>query len=188
MARQQTKSLWMVLWKALTLRENLYEEARSTPQAHRRALTIVVLAALSHALGGMVILLLNRAPFWLVAIALLIDSLSVVGGYYFWTLTILKIGQWLKSPDLTYADLLSPIGFAYAPQLLNIFTLVPLLGRPIQLVLAAWSLLAVIIAVREALNVRTARAALISLIGWPLIQIAIGSIQVVEQSWAQSLR
>jgi len=45
--------------------------------------------------------------------------------------------------------LLSPIGFAYAPQVLNFLTLVSLLGQPIGQVLAVWSLLAVIVAVHE---------------------------------------
>lgn len=181
--RSQRRTLWNVLWKALALQENLYEEARSTPRAHRRALTLVILAAISHALGGTVILLFGRTPVWFVLLAFVINAASVVGGYYFWTFSILKLGHWLKRKALTYEDLLSPIGFAYAPQVLNILTLVPLLGRPIQLILAAWSWLAVTIAVRESLDVGTPLAALICLIGWPIIQLAIGSLLILEQSW-----
>lgn len=184
MAKSHSKSLCTVLWKALTLKENLYDEARSTPKAHRRALTIVILAAVSHGLGGLVILLLNRANLPLLFLAFGVDTLSVLAGYYFWTFSILKVGQWLKPADPTYADLLSPIGFAYAPQVLNILTLIPLLGRPIELVLAVWSLLAVTIAVREALDIRTRKAVLICLVGWPLIQVSIGIIQVAMQSLA----
>jgi hypothetical protein len=93
----------------------------------------------------------------------------------------LKIGQWLKPIDPTYGDLLIPIGFAYAPQVLNFLTLIPLLGRPIELILALWSLLAVIVAVRQGLDITTQRATFICLVGWPLIQIAIGFVQVLEQ-------
>jgi len=183
-----TKTLWSILCKALTLRENLYEDALSTPKARRRALTIVVLAALSHALGGTVILLFGRAPLWFIFLAFFINAASVIAGYYFWTFTILKLGKWMKKRALSYDDLLTPIGFAYAPQILNVLTLIPLLGRPIQLILAAWSWLAVTIAVRESLNISTPPAALICLIGWPLIQFLIGSLQVLEQSWVQVLR
>ncbi|MGB7440756.1 MAG: YIP1 family protein [Coleofasciculaceae cyanobacterium] len=185
MAKSQPRRLWTTLCKALSLNANFYEDARNTPKTHRRALTIVILAALSHALGSAVILLLNRSPLPILLLALLIDTLSVVGGYYFWTFTIFKIGQWLKPIDPTYGDLLSPIGFAYAPQVLNFLTLIPLLGRPIELVLAIWSLLAVIVAVREGLDIRTRTAALICLVGWPLIQAAIGFIQVFEQFLAK---
>lgn len=77
--------------------------------------------------------------------------------------------------------MLSPIGFAYAPQVLNFLTLIPFLGRPIELVLSVWSLLAVIVAVRQGLDISTNWAALICLVGWPLIQVAIGLVQTFEQ-------
>lgn len=174
-------SLCTTLWNALALDANLYENARNTSATNRLARTIVILAAVSHALGSAVILLINLAPIPISVILLVIDALSVVGGYYFWTLTIWKIGQLLKRNSPTYGDLLSPIGFAYAPQVLNFLTLIPLLGRPIELVLSVWSLLAVIVAVREGLNISMPRAVLICLVGWPLVQVAVGFIQVLEQ-------
>jgi hypothetical protein len=109
-------NLGKTLWKALILDGDFYEKAPNTPKNQRIALTIVILAAISHALGTALILLINRASLGILAIALLLDSLSVVGGYYFWTLSIWKIGQWLKRHSLTYKDLLIPIGFAYAPK------------------------------------------------------------------------
>ncbi|MFB2769990.1 hypothetical protein ACE1AT_12005 [Pelatocladus sp. BLCC-F211] len=42
-------------------------------------------------------------------------------------------------------------------------------------------MLAVIVAVRQGLDISTRQAAFICLIGWPLIQILIGFIQVLEQ-------
>lgn len=174
-------SLGTTLWNALALNANFYENARNTPRTHRLARTIVILAAVSHALGSAVILLINRAMLPVLVLVLLIDGISVVGGYYFWTLTIWKIGQWLRRNSLSYGDLLSPIGFAYAPQVLNFLTLIPLLGQPIERVLAVWSLLAVIVAVRQGLDISTSWAALICLVGWPLIQVAISLVQTFEQ-------
>lgn len=179
--KDSKQSLCTTLWNALALDANLYENARNTPRTYRIAQTIVILAAVSHALGSAVILLINLATLPILVVALLIDALSVVGGYYFWTLSISKIGQWLKPNHVTYRELLLPIGFAYAPQVLNFLTLIPLLGRPIELVLSVWSLLAVIVAVRQGLDITTPKAALICLVGWPLVQVAVGLIQVLEQ-------
>jgi hypothetical protein len=173
--------LCKTLKNALTLNAHFYENAHNTPRNRRLALNIVILAAISRGVGTAVILLINLATLPVLIIALLIDALSLIVGYYFWTFTIWKIGQWLKPIDPTYSDLLSPTGFAYAPQVLNFLTLIPLLGRPIELILAVWSLLAVIIAVRQGLDISTAQAVLISLVGWPLVQVAIGFIQVLEQ-------
>ncbi|MCL1468820.1 YIP1 family protein [Argonema galeatum] len=173
--------LGKTIWKALALKGDFYENARNTPKTQRRSLTIVILAAVSHALGSAVILLINRATLPILVLALLIDGLSVAGGYYFWTLTISKLGQWLKPNHVSYKDLLIPIGYAYSPQSLNFLTVIPLLGRPIELVLSVWSLLAVIVAVRQGLDITTRKAWLICLVGWPLIQVAIGFVQVFEQ-------
>lgn len=180
-------SVCTTLWNALALDANLYENARNTPKTHELARTIVILAAVSHALGSAVILLINLAPVPIFVGGLLMNGFSVVGGYYFWTLTIWKIGQRLRRNSPSYGDLLSPIGFAYAPQVLNFLTLIPLVGQLIELVLAVWSLLAVTVAVRQGLNISTPKAILICLIGWPLIQAGVGFIQVLEQRLVETI-
>lgn len=169
------------LWNALSLNGNFYENSPYTPRTKRIALTIVILAAVSRVLGSAVILLINRTEASVLFLALLIDGLAVVGGYYFWTFTISKIGEWLKPGHVSYGELLIPIGFAYAPQALNFLTLIPLLGEGIERVLAVWSLLAVIVAVRQGLDIQTRWAVLICLVGWPLIQVAIGFMKIIEQ-------
>ncbi|MBG1241661.1 hypothetical protein [Nostoc sp. NZL] len=179
--KKSRQGLCHTLWYALALNGDFYENARNTQPNQRLALSIVILAAISHAIGSGVILLINRATVFVLLTGLLIDAIAIVAGYYFWTFTIFKIGQWLKPIDPTYGDLLIPIGFAYAPQVLNFLTLIPLLGQPIELILALWSLLAVIVAVRQGLDITTRGATFICLVGWPLIQIAIGFVQVLEQ-------
>jgi len=181
--KETRAGLGKTLWYALALNANFYENARNHPRTHRIALSIVILAAVSRALGSLVIAVINLASLPIVVLVLLVNGLSIVGGYYFWTFTIWKLGQWLKRDSpAAYGDLLGPIGFAYAPQVLNFLTLIPLLGQPIERILAIWSLLAVIVAVRQGLDINTARAALISLVGWPLIQLAIGFLQIYPQA------
>lgn len=178
--RNSHPGLCKTLKHAITLNASFYENARNTRQNKRIALTIVVLAAISRAIGTAVILLINLAALPVLIFIVLLDIITVILGYYLWTFTIWKIGQFLKHVDPNYTDLLSPIGFAYAPQILNLLTLIPLLGRPIELVLGVWSLLAVIIAVRQGLDISTLKAALICLIGWPIIQIVVGLVQVLQ--------
>jgi Yip1 domain len=170
------------LQHALALDGSFYDEAQYNPRNRQLALVIVVLAGVSHAIGSSIILIINRpiddqVTLLSLFVACFSTGLTIVAGYYLWTFAIWKIGQWLKPIDPTYNDLLTPIGFAYAPQVLNFLTVIPLLGRPIQLVLAVWSLLAVIVAVREGLDIRTDRAVLLSLIFWLPLQVAIGAVQ-----------
>ncbi|PSB11638.1 hypothetical protein C7B76_23055 [filamentous cyanobacterium CCP2] len=186
-----------VIWDALTLDERLYTDAHEHPRYRRIAQWIVAFAAISHAIGSTVILLVYRASVPLLLLGFLLNSLSVFLGYYFWTLTIWKIGRWLHRPSKarqaktepfsppSFKDLLSPIGFAHTPQVFNFLTVIPLLGRPIEIGLALWSLLAVIVAVRHGLSVSLWRSSLICGIGWPLVQVAIGVIQIWVQGWAE---
>ncbi|MBF2048681.1 MAG: YIP1 family protein [Elainella sp. C42_A2020_010] len=174
-------SVKTTLRHALALNAHFYDDAHYIPHSRRLARRIVVLAAISHAAGSLVILLLNRASPPLLLFGTLLNGFSVAAGYYLWTFAIWKIGQWLKPIDPTYNDLLSPIGFAYAPQVFNFLTLIPLLGRPIGLVLAVWSLLAVVVAIREGLDINARSAVVISLLSWVPLQVGIGAIQLLVQ-------
>lgn len=173
--------LFQTLKNALALNANFYEYAGYVSKNQTFAQTTVILAAISYTLGSSVVLFINRATILLLILGLIVNAVSIVLGYYFWTWTIWKVGQWLKPAAPSYRDLLIPIGFAYAPQVLNFLTVIPLLGRLIELILAIWSLLAVIVAVRQGLDISTQKAALICLLGWPLIQIAISFAQLWEQ-------
>ncbi|MBD2531864.1 hypothetical protein H6G97_20660 [Nostoc flagelliforme FACHB-838] len=176
-----TNGIRKVLWDVLALNANFYEDARRYPKAVKVAQVIVILAAIAHALGSVVIPLLAQVTLPLLLLIFAVNILSVVVGYYFWTFSIWKIGQQLQLPIHTYRELLIPIGFAYTPQILNFFTVIPLLGRPIEIGLSTWSLLAVIVAIKRGFNINLGRAILICLFGWLIVEIAIGVIQVIIQ-------
>ncbi len=180
--KETRKDLGKTLVSALSLDANFYENAPNDSITNRVAQTIAILAAISHALGSWVVFIINWTAITILPLALLVDALSIVAGYYFWTFTIWRIGKWLRRNSPSYRELLIPIGFAYAPQVFNFLTLIPLLGQPIELVLSVWSLLAVIVAVRQGLDINTVWASVICLLGWPLIQIAISFIQ---ESWSR---
>lgn len=190
MKRQNRRGLRQLLWEALTLDRQFYEDAHQIPHANRIARQIVLLAGLSHSLGSLLLLMIYRPSLPLIAFALFANWASVVGGYYFWTFTVWQIYRWL-SPQGTlsssYRELLSLIGFAHTPQLFNYLTVIPLLGQPIQIILATWSLLTVTASVHYGLQISLRRAILICVIGWPLVQIAIGVVQRSVQQLALGL-
>lgn len=175
--------IWRTIRDALTLNGHFYETAQNTPKTRALAFSIVLLAAISRAIGSVVILLLTRTTLIALALAVLLDLLSVIVSYYVWTFTIWRIGHWMKTDAPSYRALLSPIGFAYAPQVLNFLTVIPLLGRAIELLLSGWTLLAVIVAVRQGLDISTRRATLVCLLWFPFIQVVTGVVQAVQQAF-----
>ena len=168
-----------VIWDALTLDANFYEDAHTSPRAVEIAQLVVILAAIAHALGSILIPVLAQVSLPLLGLIFVINGLMVVLGYYFWTYSIWKMGKWWRLSLPTYRELLAPIGFAHAPQIFNFLTVVPLLGRPIEISLATWSLLATIVAVNRGLNIKLRWAILICVVGWLFVEITIGVVQIL---------
>jgi hypothetical protein len=170
--------LCRVLWEALTLNPNLYEDAHQDPAALSLSRFMVGLAALSYAVGSSFVVLIQQPSLSALGVGLLVNSLSVVLGYYLWTYLIWQIHARFYAQTPPYRELLAPVGFAYTPQILNFITVIPLFGPPMGLVLAGWSWLAAIIAVRYGLNVSLGHALWLTGIGFIPIQIGIGLIQL----------
>ena len=103
-------------------------------------------------------------------------AIGGLAGWYLWAYITYFIGtRWLAEPQ-TQADageLLRTIGFSSAPGLIRIFGIVPALNALVFSVAAIWMLVAMVIAVRQALDYEsTWRALAVCGIGW-VIQLVI---------------
>ena len=150
---------------AAKLDTRVYEEVEADRTATPQALAVVVLASAAAGLGigeGLC--------------GLLFGTVAGLLGWVIWAWLIYFIGtRWLPEPG-TQADtgeLLRTIGFATSPGILRVLGVVPVLGPIVFVVTTVWTLVAVIVAVRQALDYRsTARAVGVCIIGW-LVQVAI---------------
>jgi hypothetical protein len=96
-----------------------------------------------------------------------------------WALLTYSIGTRFLPEPQTRADageLLRTLGFAGAPGLLRIFGVLPGVGLAIYAVASIWMLIAMIVAVRQALDYRgTGRAVAVCVVGWAL-SLAIAAL------------
>jgi hypothetical protein len=150
---------------AARLDVRVYEEVEADRTATPQALAVVVLAAVAGGIGTGAGLL-----------GLVVGTVLGLVGWAVWAWLIYIIGtRWLPEPD-TRADtgeLLRTIGFATSPGLLRVAGIVPILGPLVTVVTAVWTLVAMVIAVRQALDYRsTGRAVAVCIMGW-LVQVAI---------------
>jgi hypothetical protein len=107
---------------------------------------------------------------------LIVGTLLGLLGWAVWAWLIYFIGtRWLPEAG-THADtgeLLRTIGFATTPGILRVVGIVPALGSLAIIVSAVWTLAAMVVAVRQALDYQsTGRAIGVCLLGW-LIQLVI---------------
>ena len=153
--------------RAAKLDVNLYEEVEADKGAMRQAMGVVVLSSIAAGVG-----IIGRGGFG----GILIGTVAALIGWYVWAYLIYLIGTKLLPEPQTKADhgeLLRTIGFSSSPGLIRVLGIIPGLGGVVFLVASIWMLVAMVIAVRQALDYNnTLRAVGVCAIGW-IIQTAI---------------
>ena len=150
--------------RACKLDANLYEEVEADKTATIQAASVVVLSSLAAGVGAFS---LGASNF------LMAPILSLVS-WYIWAYLIYFIGAKLFPEPNTKADhgeLLRTIGFSSAPGLIRVFGFTPELMSITFIGAGIWMLIAMVIAVRQALDYQsTWRAIGVVVIGF-LVQV-----------------
>lgn len=150
--------------RAAKLDVNLYEEVEADKSAMGQAMGVVLLSSVAAGI----------ASFSITGISgVVIGTISALISWYVWAFITYLIGTKLLPEPQTSADhgeLLRTIGFSSSPGVLRILGIIPGLYGLVSIVASVWMLVAMIIAVRQALDYNsTLRAVGVCLIGW-LIQ------------------
>ena len=156
--------------RSLKLEPNLYEEVESDKGALGQAMGVVVLASVSAGIGSIGIAGLS---------GILTGTLTAVIGWFVWSYITYIIGTKLLPESQTKADfgeLLRTIGFSSSPGIFRLIGIIPGLMGIVFLITGIWMLVAMVIAVRQALDYQsTFRAVGVCLIGW-IVQALITGI------------
>jgi hypothetical protein len=151
--------------RAARLDVAVYEEVEADTSATNQAALAVVLVAVASAIGGALRAALANQPAGIVGGALW----GIVGAllsWVIWSFLTYFIGTRVFGGTATPGQLLRTLGFASAPGALNILAFVPVLGPLIGFIAGIWSLVAGVVAVRQALDFDTTKAVLTSVIAW----------------------
>jgi hypothetical protein len=145
---------------AAKLQAATYEEVEADTTATPQAMLVVVLANLAAGLA-----VVRFVGFG----GVLLATLASLVGWYIWAFITYFVGtRFLPTPS-TQADvgqLLRTIGFSATPGLIRVLGIVPGLGLLVDYVASIWMLVAMVVAVRQALDYdSTARAVGVCLIG-----------------------
>lgn len=156
---------------AAALDPAIYEEVEGDRAATSQAFAIVVGSSVAAGVGA--------RGFSQVTIgdAVLFSAIALIS-WAAWALITFEIGGRLMPEPQTRVDvgqLLRTIGFASTPGLLRVLGIMPAVAAPVFVVTSVWMLLAMIVAVRHALDYRSIGPAIgVCLLGWVLaIAIAV---------------
>ncbi len=153
--------------RAAMLDAQLYEEVEADKGALGQAMGVVVLASIaggvgSGRLGGLT--------------GFFIGTVGALIAWFIWAALTYFIGTRILPEPTTRADvgeLLRTTGFSSSPGLIRVLGLVPGITGIVFLVSGIWMLIAMIIAVRQALDYRsTLRAVGVCVIGW-IVQVVV---------------
>jgi len=153
--------------RSAKLNVKVYEEIEADKSSMRQAMLVVVLSSIAAGLGS-----IAKTGFG----GILIGTLLALISWYIWAYFTYFIGTKLLPEPQTRAnhgELLRTIGFSSSPGLIRIFGIIPGLGPIVFFVASIWMLVAMVIAVRQALDYQsTLRALGVCFIGW-IIQALI---------------
>jgi hypothetical protein len=146
---------------ALKLQVPIYEEVEADKGATGQALAVVVISSVATGLG------VSRTSS---IAALLAGAVAALLGWFIWAGLTYLIGVKLLPEPQTQSDvgeLMRTTGFASAPAIFHLLARLPLIGVFVSFAVSVWMLVAMVIAVRQALDYKsTGRAVGVCIIGW----------------------
>ena len=153
--------------QAAKLDVNLYEEVEADKGAMGQAMGVVILSSVAAGIGT-----IGAAGI----MGLVLGTVVALAGWFIWAFLTYYIGTRLLAEPQTksdYGELLRTIGFSSSPGLLRVLGIIPMLGSILNFICGIWMLVAMIIAVRQALDYKsTWRAVAVCLIGW-IVQVVV---------------
>lgn len=153
--------------RAAKLDLSLYEEIEADEDALGQAMGVVVLSSVAAGVGS---------SFHGGLSGLVLGAIFSLLGWYVWAYLTYLIGTKILPEPQTDADLgqlLRTTGFSSSPGLIRVLGVIPGLTGLVFSVASIWMLVAMVIAVRQALDYSgTLRAVGVCLIGW-LVQLLI---------------
>ena len=159
---------------AAKLDVRIYEEVEADTGALGQAMSVVVLQSIAAGIGA-----IGREGLP----GLIGGIIGGLIGWFLWAFVIYLIGTKVLPEPQTRSDmgeLLRTIGFASAPGLLLVLGAIPILGDLVSLGVSIWMLVAMVVAVRQALDFKsTGRAVGVCLLGWVAYVFVVVALRIL---------
>jgi hypothetical protein len=156
--------------RAAKLEVAFYNEVEADTSLNQEALMVVILVSVAAGIGSFLQGIV-QGSIGAAIIGLIVSAVMGVVGYYIWAYVTYFVGTNLFHGTADVGELLRTLGYASGPRLLSVLVFIPCAGALLSLAGAIWSLVAGVIAVREALDFDTTKAVITVIIGWVIIVV-----------------
>ena len=149
----------------------IYEEVEADTSATRQAMAVVVLVALATGIGT----LGSGGP-----VGLVVGIVAGLGLWALWAWITYFVGTTLlktAETEANWGQLARTLAFAQSPGVLKVFGFIPVLGPLVFAIASIWQLVAMVIAIKQALDyTSTWRAAGVAVVGFIPYAIVSGLV------------
>ena len=154
--------------RASKLDANLYEEVEADKGAMGQAMGVVVLSSIAAGIGSIGKIGVE---------GIILGTITALIAWFVWAYMTYFIGAKIIPEPQTESDvgeLLRTIGFSSSPGLIRILAIIPGIAGIVFFIASIWMLVAMVIAVRQALDYQsTLRAVAVCIIGWVIQAIIL---------------
>jgi hypothetical protein len=162
----RTRSLVERMIAAAMLDPSVYEEVEADRTATGQAAAVVAIVAVCSAIGSI------RHGGGSILGALIGAFL----GWLIWAGLTYLIGTRVFGGTADMGEMLRTLGFAQAPGVLGILGIIPFLGGMVRFAVFLWTLVAAVIAIRQALDFDTGKAVLTAVLAAVVVAVVLLSI------------
>ena len=163
--------------RAAKLDSSLYEEVEKDTAATNQALLVVVIASVCAGIGSAISGHMAVGPAGLIY-GLVTGVILALIYWLIWSFITYFLGTRIfkgSQTKATYGELLRCIGFSDSPGVLGILIFLPVIGWVIGFIAWIWALVAMVIAVRQALDFSTGRAIATCIVGF-IVMVIISAL------------
>lgn len=148
-------SLTQRMMGAAMLNVATYEEVEADRTATSQAAIVVAIVAVATAIGA-----IGEGTGGIIA-----GLIGALVGWLVWSAITYFVGTKLFGGTADLGEMLRTIGFAQTPGVLNVLGIIPILGGLVRFVVFLWVLVAVVVAIRQALDFSTGKAVGTAIVG-----------------------
>jgi hypothetical protein len=153
--------------RAARLDKAFYNEVEADTSLTNEALLVVIIGAVASGVGSLIGGIFSG--FGQAIINMIIGILIVMVGYFIWVYVTHFVATRFFGGSGDIGELRRTLGYAMAPQVLNILGFIPCLGGIVGLVVWIWTLAAGFIAVREGMELDNTKTLITVIVGWAII-------------------
>ncbi|MEO1067703.1 MAG: peptidase [Cyanobacteria bacterium J06638_6] len=170
------QQFWELVWGVLTFNPNIFLNLENYAYSQPVAITVVLLAGFSQAIGQSIVLFVNRIKPLRFFLSLGVAGFIFAATFVFWVISSWLIVAFIFGVKFQVGYVAIALALCYAPQLFAFLVALPYFGVSISVLLSIWTLLTITVGLEATTNLTTWQVLASVGLGWLVLQLGARTI------------